>query len=143
VNPSERRREKRHEIYHPIRIFIVDPEWVQYGLPARYDGFVSNLSREGMCIYLQEGHNPLDIDDLLGRRIKIEINIPFVSQRFFLLGEVRWGTRAGQARHVVLLGMRFVEMTRFHLQNIEKFLAVDDKDHNMLWDLWDSIGISE
>ncbi len=82
MDPSQRRREKRHELYH-LRILIVDPDWVQYGLPARYDGFVSNLSKGGMCIYLQEGYNPLNIDDLLGRRIKIEISIPFVSQRFF------------------------------------------------------------
>lgn len=42
-----------------------------------------------------------------------------------------------------MLGMRFVEMTGFHLQNIEKLLAVDAKDHNMLWDLWDNLGIKD
>ena len=143
MEPLDQRREKRQEVYHSIRIHIVSPEWARSGLPARYDGSIKNLSMEGMCIYFNEGYNPLNADDLLGKRIKIDINIPFEDTRVFLLGEVRWATREEGAGHIVTLGVQFVEMTDFHLKNIGKLLALDANDHNMLWDLWDNLRVNE
>ena len=142
TDPEERptgRREKRHKVSHPIKIHIVNREWVQSGRPSRYSGFAENLSLGGMCIYIHEGYNALNIDHLLGKRIKIEMSIPSMRDRIFLLGEVRWGTREGQLERVVMIGVQFVEMTDFHSKGIEQFLAIGAKDHSMLWDLWDNL----
>ena len=138
-----RRCEKRQEVYHSIRIQIVSPEWTRSGFPTRYDGTIRNLSMGGMSIYLNEGYNPLNIDDLLGKRIKIDINIPLEDTRVFVLGEVRWANREEEVKHIVTLGVQFVEMTDFNLKNIKKLLAVQAGDHNMLWSLWDALRANE
>jgi len=143
VEEIDARREKRQEVYHSIRIQIVSPEWARLGLPTRYDGSIRNLSMGGMSLYLNEGYNPLNVDVLLGKRIKIEINIPLEDTRVFLLGEVRWAKREEGVEHIVTLGVEFVEMTDFHLKNIGKLLTVEAGDHNMLWGLWDKLRVNE
>ncbi|MDY7033492.1 MAG: PilZ domain-containing protein [Thermodesulfobacteriota bacterium] len=137
-----RRREKRHKVSHPIKIHVVNPGWVKSGRPTKYRGFAENLSPGGMCIYIHEGYNPLNIDDLIGKRIKIEMTLPSIHDRIYLLGEVRWGTRKGQGAHVVMIGVQFVEMTDFHSKGIEQFLTINAKDHSMLWDLWDNLMVN-
>jgi len=142
VERSEQRHENRHEVYHPINIHVVDPERVRSSLSVRYNGFIKDLSLGGMCAYLNEGYNSLNLEELLGKRVKIEMNLLSADTRFFVLGKVRWGTREGQAENVVMLGIQLVEVTDFHLKSITQLLAVSANDHNMLWDLWDNLMVN-
>jgi|GEM_PF-1502981 len=135
-------REKRYEMSHPVKIHIVNPEGIRSGLPAKYNGFVKDMSKGGMCIYLDDGNNPLNTDNLLGERLKMEMVIPSTNEQFFLLGEVLWGTHEEET-NLVRIGLEFVEMMDLHLKNIEQLLTVYAKDHNMLWNLWDNLEVNQ
>ncbi len=137
------RRGKGQEICRPVKVSVLDPDGVRRGPAATYHGFVKNLSTAGMCIHLREGYNPLDIDRLLGLPIEIEMDIPSVKKCLRLKASVLWGMREGLARHMVAVGTRLVQTTAPEMEALEGLLAADAGDHDMLWDLWDGLRMSE
>jgi len=128
-----------------VRVLVVNPAWAKSHERIWYDGLTKNLSKEGMCLYLSEGYNQLDLDDLVGKRIKIEMLVPPDDELLCLLGEICSWTPEEQEQNeeIVTIDTRFVEMTDFHQNSIEKLLEINADDHYMLWDLWDSLRVAE
>ena len=139
----ERRGSPRRETCRPIKIHVVGGERARLRLPLTYEGFMKDLSTDGMAVYVYDGYNPLKSGDLLGKRLKIETTTPATNQPLFFLGEVRWALRDENDPLIFRMGLKFVEMTDFHLSSIKQLLTSNPADHNMLWNLWDSLRISE
>lgn len=137
------RYQRNQDVCHPVRIHITDPDWARYGLPKVYNGFMKNLSMGGMRAYMSEGYNPLDVDNLLGKRITVELSIPSSNERLDLDGKILWGMREGLGKKSLVVGIHFIDISPADLNSLQQLLSVGNRDHNMLWDLWDNLRMNE
>ena len=133
-NPQENRRKTRAEFAFPVKFNI----YSRNSSSRAFSGFIRNMSVGGACIQFDDKYGRVDMEGPGKKRVRFAINIPDGEQIFFNASLI-WGRKeAPKKGFSVLIGVEFAEMTDWQVEHLEKFIALRNKDHKMIWNLMDT-----
>jgi hypothetical protein len=103
------------------------------------NGFTEDVSLGGSCIRLGEKYWTGSLTEMVGKDVKILINVPKVSAGIDALGTIAWKREISyEGRKTVLIGVRFKEMTKDNFEFLKKHSYVGDGEQDMIYSLWES-----
>ena len=132
--PLDNRRVFRAEFAFPIKFNI----YSRNSSSSAFSGFIRNMSVGGACIQFDDKYGRVDIDGLGNKRVRFAVNVPDGEQVFFN-STLIWGRKESPKNGIsLLIGVEFAEMTDWQVETLEKFIALRNKDHKMIWNLMDT-----
>lgn len=106
--------------------------------PLVVNGFTEDVSRGGTCIRLGEAYWAGSAD-LVGKTVKLLINIPKLSTGIDVLGTIAWRKEIEQnKRKTILIGIQFRDISKDNFEFLKKHCYVGDKEQDMIYSLWES-----
>jgi len=103
------------------------------------NGFTDDISLGGACIRLGEKYWAGSSTDMVGKNVKILINIPKVSADLNVLGKIVWRSEMSyEGRKTVLIGVEFRELTGEDLEFLKKHSYIGEGEEEMIYSLWES-----
>lgn len=131
---ADRRRNPRAEFGHSIRFKLFSRELA----PAAVDGYLKDISISGARIVLDDPRGQYPPRALPGMRTKLKIALPD-SDTLQLISVVQWARlRGGPNRSQIEIGLAFVEVETWQVEQIQNFLSERHTDQTMLWSAWDA-----
>ncbi|HEU19955.1 MAG TPA: hypothetical protein ENO00_11385 [Deltaproteobacteria bacterium] len=102
------------------------------------NGFTEDVSQGGTCIRLGEAYWA-GSSNLVGKTVKLLINIPKLSTGIDVLGNIVWRREVEQPdRKTILIGIQFRELSRETFDFLKKHCYVGDGEQDMIYSLWES-----
>ena len=103
------------------------------------NGYTEDVSLGGTCIRLGEKYWTGSLTEMVGRDVKILINVPKVSAGIDVLGTIAWKRELSyEGRKTVLIGIQFKELTKDSFEFLKKHCYVGDGEQDMIYSLWES-----
>jgi len=103
------------------------------------NGFTDDISLGGACIRLGEKYWTGSSTDMVGKNVKLLINIPKVSADLNVLGKIVWRREMPyEGRKTVLIGVEFRELTGEDLEFLKKHSYIGEGEEEMIYSLWES-----
>jgi hypothetical protein len=106
--------------------------------PLVFDGYTEDISIGGAYIVLGERYQTGPSAELVGRSVKIEMNLP--ATRLHLPGTIVWSKEAARPGKITtIVGVQFRDMRRTERDELEKYCYGSQGELNLIWNLWESI----
>ncbi len=131
-NLIDRRKHRRSEFAYPVDIKFFSP----HPDNTSFSSYMKDISVSGACIEFEDRYGRVNLEELPGFRVKITISMPS-GGKISVLSRIKW-IRKDTTRHFfIVMGVEFENMEDWQLEDIKKFISLKNKDHNMMWNLWE------
>ncbi|MBI5097978.1 MAG: PilZ domain-containing protein [Nitrospirae bacterium] len=129
---SDRRKYPRSEFTYPaeFKIFSQNPEYLSF------KGYLKDISISGACLQFEDKYGRFNIKESKNVKIKISFSIPH-EEKVTIFAQIRWIKKVDPKTFYISLGIEFKDLEGWHLDVIEKLISMKNKDHNMMWNLWE------
>ena len=127
----------RYQVQTKVTIKIFPDEAGQNTLVI--NGITEDISIGGACIRLGEKYWTGSTTGMVGKNVKVLINIPKVSAGIDVLGAIAWRREVSHGeRKNILIGVQFKEMGEEEFNFLKKHCYVGDGEQDMIYSLWES-----
>lgn len=124
-----KRRHLRSTFTYPVEFKIFTQN------PLALKGVLRDISRGGSCLEFDDPYRRVIFQEALQATLKLTLSVPGFEKKF-VLAKIQW-IRNVEESFMVKLGIEFKEVTMDQIELIEKLVGMRNKDHNMLWNLWE------
>jgi hypothetical protein len=128
----DRRKYPRSEFTYPaeFKVFSQNLENISF------NGYLKDISISGACLQFDDKYGRLNLKDTSNVKIKISFSVPN-EDKVSILAILRWVTKMDLKTFSVKIGIEFTELNGWQSDIIEKLIGLKNKDHNMMWNLWE------
>lgn len=128
----DRRKYPRSEFTYPaeFKVFYQNLEHISF------NGYLKDVSISGACLQLDDKYGRFNVKDTTNVKIKISFSIPN-EDKVSIFAIIRWITKIDPRTFSVKIGIEFKDLEGWQLDIIEKLIGMKNKDHNMMWNLWE------
>jgi c-di-GMP-binding flagellar brake protein YcgR len=124
-----KRRHLRSTFTYPVEFKIFTQN------PLSLKGVLRDISQGGSCLEFDDPYKRLIFQEALQSTLKLTLSISGFEKKF-VLAKIQW-IRNVEDTSMVKLGIEFKDVTMDQIELIDKLLGMRNKDHNMLWNLWE------
>ncbi len=129
----EKREYTRSQLYYPLQLKLSSPRF----LDKTYNGYIKNLSLNGVCILLEDRYKRFDMIEYHDSRIELEIEVPQGESLSFNT-DICWTKKyAEQHRKAVLVGLEFNKISDQEQEQIKGISRIRKSDAQVLHTLFD------
>lgn len=129
---AEKRKDVRSSFAYPIEIKIL----THHSDSPSIHGYMENVSLSGLGILFEDRYGRVKTDDLKRSKVKITIIMPH-GEKVVVVCTIRWVRKDAPQPFFVQLGIQFDDIEDWQLEAIKKLINIKNKDHNMMWNLWE------
>ena len=146
---------KAHRLLTEKGVSQKDRKAVRYQLQAQVDmkifknelfksqlilkGFIQDISLGGACITLGEKYLTGSPAEIIGKSVKILVNVPKVEVGLNLFGTIAWCREVlREGKTIVIAGIQFKDMTHSDLAFLKKHCYVGEEAQDLISYLWES-----
>jgi hypothetical protein len=126
------RRHERSEFAYPIEFKILSQRYEQ----RSFNGYIENVSESGSGILFEDRYGRVNAEELKGTKVKLSIVMPS-GEKVVFITLIRWVRKDSPQPFFIQLGIEFEHIEDWQLEAIQKLVRVKNKDHNMMWNLWE------
>ena len=127
---ANRRAHLRSAFTYPVEFKIFTQN------PVVLKGILRDISLGGSCLEYEDPYRRIILDDAVNSSVKLTLNIPGYD-KLFILAKIRWITNI-ENTSLVKLGIEFSDLAPDQLHIINELIGMKNKDHNMMWNLWEA-----
>ncbi len=129
---KDRRKYPRSEFAYPaeFKVFYQNLEHLSF------NGYLKDVSISGACLQLDDKYGRFNIKNTNNVKIKISFSIPN-EDKVSIFAIIRWITKMDPRTFSIKMGIEFKDLAGWQLDIIEKLIGMKNKDHNMMWNLWE------
>jgi hypothetical protein len=131
VSTANRRSNPRSTFTYPV-------EFVLFAINAdstSFHGYLKDISLSGACLQFEDRYGRCRIGQDDKAKARITLRIPR-EETIYLFAHVQWITK-NEKNSSFKMGIAFKFMDDTKLMVIEKLMGLKNKDHNMMWNLWE------
>jgi hypothetical protein len=128
----DRRKYPRSEFTYPVEFKIFSQNFDH--MP--FNGYLKDISIGGACLQFDDRYGRFNIKDMENVKLKISFSIP-TEDRISIFAQIRRIDKTDPKSFSVTLGIEFKDLESWQLDCIEKLIGMRNKDHNMMWNLWE------
>jgi len=128
----DKRRHKRSEIAYVIELKLLGDKKDQY----TFRGYIEDVSDSGARIVFEDRYGRVTVEDITGSKIKLSITMPD-GDRMALISTSRWARKDMPERFHIQVGIEFENIEQWQLDAIQNLVQTKNKDHSMMWNLWE------
>lgn len=140
ANKSDRREYPRSEFTYPVefRVFSRSSDSPAFKSinQTNFNGYLKDISLSGARLQFEDRYGRFDTKDMQNMRLKLTFKIPG-GGRTSVFAEIKWIRKADSKDFIVKMGIMFKEMEVWQSDAIGKLIGMRNKDHNMMWNLWE------
>ncbi len=146
---------KAHRLLTEKGVSQKDRKAVRYQLQAQVDmkifknesnksqlilkGFIQDISLGGACITLGEKYLTGSPAEIIGKSVKVLVNVPKVEVGLNLFGTIAWCREVlREGKTIVIAGIQFKDMTHSDLAFLKKHCYVGEEAQDLISYLWES-----
>lgn len=146
---------KAHRLLTEKGVSQKDRKAVRYQLQAQVDmkifknesnksqlilkGFIQDISLGGACITLGEKYLTGSPAEIIGKSVKVLVNVPKVEVGLNLFGTLAWCREVlREGKTIVIAGIQFKDMTHSDLAFLKKHCYVGEEAQDLISYLWES-----
>lgn len=129
VDPNDRRQHIRTDYTYPVEFKIFTQN------PVSFKGYLRDISLGGSCLEFDDPYQRVKIKEAERATLKLTLAVPEI-EKMSVLGEVRW-IKNIENTSIVRLGIELKDVTLSQMDLISKLVGIRNKDHNLLWTLWE------
>lgn len=127
------RKHSRVKFAYPVEFNLFSPNL----LSKSFTGHMIDMSVSGASIEFEDRYGRFKVIELRGSKIELLIRMSH-GQRITINASINWVKKEEKTQNAVLLmGIEFEELDGLQLDQINKFLKLKEKDHKMMWNLYD------
>jgi hypothetical protein len=147
---------KAHRLLTEKGVSQKDRNAVRYQLQAQVDmkifknesnksqlilkGFIQDISLGGACITLGEKYLTGSPAEIIGKSVKVLVNVPKVEVGLNLFGTLAWCREVlREGKTIVIAGIQFKDMTHSDLAFLKKHCFVGEEAQDLISYLWESL----
>jgi hypothetical protein len=124
-----KRRHLRSTFTYPVEFKI----FTQNAVALK--GVLRDISLGGSCLEFDDPYRRVVLKQAVNASLKLSLAIPGFDQ-MFVLARIQW-IKNIENTTMVKLGIEFTDVTMDQVDLIDKLVGMRNKDHNMLWNLWE------
>lgn len=128
----DKRRHERSELAYVIELKILSQQNDQYS----FRGYIENVSESGAGIVFEDRYGRANFGGIKGSKIKLSIVMPN-GETVTLISIARWVRKDSPQSFFIQVGIEFENIEEWQLDAIKNLVLVKNKDHNMMWNLWE------
>lgn len=136
----ERRDYPRSEFTYPVefRVFSRSSDSPSFNNTnqTNFNGYLKDISLSGARLQFEDRYGRFDIKGMQHMRLKLTFKIPGGGRTSFF-AEIRWIKKPDPKDFSIKMGIEFKEMEAWQSDAIGKLIGMRNKDHNMMWNLWE------
>jgi len=103
-------------------------------------GFIQDISLGGACITLGEKYLTGSPAEIIGKSVKVLVNVPKVEVGLNLFGTIAWCREVlREGKTIVIAGIQFKDMTHSDLAFLKKHCFVGEEAQDLISYLWESL----
>lgn len=103
-------------------------------------GFIQDISLGGACITLGEKYLTGSPAEIIGKSVKVLVNVPKVEVGLNLFGTIAWCREVlREGKTIVIAGIQFKDMTHSDLAFLKKHCYVGEEAQDLISYLWQSL----
>jgi CRP-like cAMP-binding protein len=103
-------------------------------------GFIQDISLGGACITLGEKYLTGSPAEIIGKSVKVLVNVPKVEVGLNLFGTIAWCREVlREGKTIVIAGVQFKDMTHSDLAFLKKYCFVGEEAQDLISYLWESL----
>ena len=130
IDPADnRRRHLRTTFTVPLEFKIFTRN------PVMLKGYLKDISLGGSCLEFDDPYKRIIVGEALHSTVRLSLGFPG-SEKMVVLAKVQWISSLGNST-VIRLGIAFSDLTQEQLERIQMLIGMKNKDHNMLWNMWE------
>ncbi len=129
----ERREHKRAEFAYPAVIKVFTDRSESIDIKA----YLDNISMGGACIQFEDRYGRVKADELHKGKVKITITMPD-GEKITFLSSVKRVQENVPRKFFIELGVGFDNVEDWQIDAIKTLVTMKNKDHNMMWSLWEN-----
>jgi CRP-like cAMP-binding protein len=131
------RKTARHKLPTKVRLKIFPQEPDKS--PLVVDGITEDISSGGACLVLGAKYRTGHPAGLLGKSVKVEMNLPRAVANLNILGTVVWSKEVPQEGETsIVVGVQFKEMSDDNRAALDDYCFGSEGEQNLIWSLWES-----
>ncbi|KPK29918.1 MAG: hypothetical protein AMK70_15005 [Nitrospira bacterium SG8_35_1] len=116
-----------------MEIKILSPHIEQ----AIYEGYFDDVSIKGACLQFEDKFGRVMVGELTESKMRVSIKMPD-GEKIIIISKVRWVKKDIPQKLHFTIGVEFENIEDWQLAAVKKLVSIKDKDHNMMWSLWDN-----
>lgn len=128
----DKRRHERSELSYVIEFKILSQNIEHY----TFRGYIENVSESGAGIVFEDRYGRANVYTIKGSKIKLSFSLPS-GEKITLISTVRWFRGDEPQPFFIRVGIKFENIEQWQLDAVKKLIWVSNKDHNMMWTLWE------
>jgi len=128
----DNRRHERSEFAYVIECKILSHHNERYS----FRGYIENVSDSGAGIVFEDRYGRANMDDIKGSKIKLSIVMPG-GEKVTLISKARWVRKDVPQPFFIQVGIEFENIEKWQMDAVKNLVLVKNKDHNMMWNLWE------
>lgn len=128
----DQRKHQRSDFAYPVEIKIFSIR----NKATEFDAYIKNISKGGACIQFEDKYGRVDFEELADAKIKITLFMPH-GEKVILLSVVRRSEKDVPEQFFIKLGLQFENVEEWQMEAIKKLISLENKDQNMMWNLWE------
>lgn len=137
---SDRRNYPRSEFTYPVefRMFSRNSDQQPLKNPdqASFNGYLKDISLSGACLQYEDRYGRFNLKEISNAKIKISFSIPN-GDKVSIFAQIRWARKIDPRNFSFKMGIEFKDLEAWQLDTVEKLIGMRNKDHNMMWNLWE------
>jgi hypothetical protein len=128
----------RHKLPTQVNIKIFSGELGK--TPLNLSGFTENISLGGASVVLGANYETGLFDNLVGKKVKIQINLAIAFVYLTILGTIVWSTGGSlEGKKTEVVGIQFEGMTDTDRRLLQTYHYGSEREQDLIWSLWDSL----
>ena len=128
----EGRKHERSEFAYPIEFKILSRE----NEDRMINGYIENVSERGSGLIFEDKYGRTSVEELKASRLKLMIVMPS-GEKVAFNSKICWVKENSPQPFFIQLGIKFEDILEWQMEAIQKLVRVKNKDHNMMWNLWE------
>jgi len=129
---TERRKYPRSEFTYPVEFKVFSQNFDH--MP--FNGYLKDISIGGACLQFDDRYGRFNIKDAENVKLKISFSIP-TEDKISIFAQIRRIKKIDPKSFSITMGIEFNDLEGWQLDSIEKLIGMRNKDHNMMWNLWE------
>ena len=132
------RKATRHQLPMQVDLKIFQEESGKP--PLNLSGFTDDISLGGTCVILGAKYQTVDINQLTGKNVKIQMRLPIESIVLNILGSIVWGKEIPvEGKKTAIIGVQFKEISHVDRGILKGYCFGSEAEQNLIWSLWNSL----
>ncbi|MEJ2657747.1 MAG: cyclic nucleotide-binding domain-containing protein [Desulfobacterales bacterium] len=128
----------RHQFPAQVKIKIFSNEPGKAAL--NLSGFTENISLGGASVVLGANYETGHFDNLVGKKVKIQIYLAIAFVRLSIFGTIVWSTGVSlEGEKTEVIGIQFAGMTDTNRRLLQSYHYGSEREQDLIWSLWDSL----